>query len=347
MMTSAREPALQTLLSRTFPGEHGPIIAPTLYLALYVDPVQPEEVRDFLDRSKQVLGAHLRFYQTGSMKEPAPLNDTKLAQWLDKKLVPNKRLDIHTLMLNERGNDGVTPAAITINVESLRIEPLTDAQRRRDDFKRIAKAQNGAVLTAGAFLLAAFPLDDAVAEPGAFIAWLKQLRVVTGGRVICGSAGVALNLAVDVHGRDATDQHELAHGLLARHPGLDLLPTFGQRVLRMSADGVVQPRIRRASWLNLISEPVIDELGGVQAVEARLKGTAARLERLDDRAWLLQASPMPRIGDSSVGDRVSEYAAVGRLLRPVRAEELAASDLSYSLDWRDRWHSAFDGEELA
>jgi hypothetical protein len=47
-----------------------------------------------------------------------------------------------------------------------------------------------------------------------------------------------------------------------------------------------------------------------------------------------------------VGDRVREYAVVGRLLKPVRTHELASDGLSYSLDWRDRWHAAFDGEEL-
>ena len=66
-MTAAREPALQTLLSREFPGEHGPIIAPTLYLALYVDPVQPDQVREFVGRSRQAQGARLRFYQTAGM----------------------------------------------------------------------------------------------------------------------------------------------------------------------------------------------------------------------------------------------------------------------------------------
>lgn len=346
MMTGAREPALQTLFSRAFPGENGPIIAPALYLALYVDPVHPDDVREFLGRSRQALGAHLRFYQTAGMKYPAPTNDSRIAQWLDRKLAPSTRLDIHTLILNELGIDGVTPSDVRFDASSVRIEPLTESQQRRDDYRGLAKLHGGGPLPAGALLLAGFPLDHPLAEPGAFVAWVSALRAVTGGRLVYGSAGIALSLAVEVHGQDSIDQHEIAHGLLARHPGLDLMPNFGQRVQWMNADGTVHPRIRRASWLNLLSQGVIDELGGVATVEAGLAGTSARLHRLSAHAWLLQASPMPRIGDVTIGDRVPEYSAVGRLLKPVRAEEFAGGDLSYSLDWLERWSSALDGDQV-
>jgi hypothetical protein len=347
MVTSSGEPALHSLLARTFPGEYGPILAPTLYLALYIDPVRPEDVRDFVDRARQALGTRLRFYQTGTMTDPAPLSDAKIAEWLDRKLRASKRLEIHTLILNELGPDGVTPSEITLNVESLRIEPLSESQVRRDEYRQLAKVHGGGPLTAGAFLLAGFPLDHPVADPGAFVGWVKQLRAVTGGRLICGSAGIALNLAADVHGADAINQHELAHGLLARHPGLDLMPIFGQRVLHMSADGEVHPRIRRAAWLNLVSGATLDELGGVAKIEAALVGTSARIDRLADDAWLLQSGPTPRVGDATVHDRVREYGAVGRVLKPVRAGEFAGGNLSYSLEWRDTWHAAFDGDELA
>ena len=345
MMTSAREPALQTLLSRAFPGEYGPTIAPTLYLALYLDPVRPEDVRDFLNRSREALGASLRFYQTGSMKYPATLNDSKIAQWRDRKLQASTRLDIHTLILNERGIDGVTPSEIRVDAVSLRIEPLSEAERRRDEYRHVAQIHGSVPVASGALLLVGFPLDHPLSDPDAFVGWVTSLQAAAGGCLLYGSAGVALRLATEVHGQEAIDQHDLAMGLLARHPGLDLLPTFGQRLGYLTPDGRVRTRIRRAAWLNLLPEATVAELGGVAQLEAALAGTSARIHRLGHN-WLLQASPMPRIGDASIADRVPEYARIGRLLKPVRFEELALDVLSYSLEWRDGWHAALDGDQL-
>ena len=344
MTTTAYEPALQALLARTFAGEHGPTIAPTLYLALYVDPVRPEDVREFVDRSRQALGASLRFYQTGTMKYPAPISDVKVAQWLDKKLRASQRLEIHTLILNERGIDGVTPSEIGVNIVSRRIEPLSDAERRRDELRRFAKAGGLALLPAGALLLVEFPLDHPIAEPRAFVAWVKELEAATGGCLVYGSAGVALNLAIEVHGEEAVDQHEHAKGLLARHPGLDLLPSFGQRLGFVNADGQMQTRVRRAAWLNLLPDATVVELGGIAHVESALAGTSARIDRLGKSAWIVRACPAPRIGDVSVGDRVPEYVRIGHLLKPVRFPEIAIGTLSHSSEWAERWHSAFDGD---
>lgn len=345
MTTTAYEPALHALLGTEFRGERGPTIAPTLYLALYIDPVRPADVLDFIERSRQALGARLRFYQTGTMKEPAPLGETKIAQWLEKKLRPTRRVEIPTLIVNELGDDGVTPSQIRVNVNSQRVEPLDDSQRRRDEERRFAQLYGGTPMTAGALLVAGFPLDHPISEPNAFIPWVQGLSAVTSGRLVCGSAGIALSLALQVFGDDAVEQHELAKGLLARHPGLDLIPMFGQRVAYMTAAGDVHPRVRRAAWLNLLSDATIEELGGIARLEAALAGTSARVHRLDESAWLVQAGPAPRIGDVAPGDTVSEYRAVGRLLKPVRGQETSIDVLSYSLEWIERWSSALDGDE--
>jgi hypothetical protein len=346
MSRSACEPALASLLARDFRGERGPTIAATLYLALYVDPVRPQEARDFIDRARQALGERLRFYQTGSMQDPAPLADTRVRQWLERKLAASKRLDIHTLILNELGDAGVSPALVHVDVNSRRIEPLDGSQLRREEEQQHASLRGATVMTAGALLRVGFPLDHPIAQPDAFVGWLKELAAVKGGCLICGSAGIALHLAMQVYGQEAVDQHDLAKGLLARHPGLDLMPMFGQRVEYMRADGAMHTRIRRAAWLNLVSQSTIEELGGIAAVRAALAAAPAHLQELENGAWLLQAAPVPRIGDVSTGDRVSEYAAVGRLLKPVRGQEIDIDVLSYSLEWRERWHQALDGDEL-
>jgi len=88
----------------------------------------------------------------------------------------------------------VPPSIIRINIESLRIEPLADSQLRGDEDKHYAKLYGGNRLTAGALLLAGFRVDHSLADSDALIAWLQALEATSGGRWVCGSAGVALNL---------------------------------------------------------------------------------------------------------------------------------------------------------
>jgi hypothetical protein len=344
MSVLAREPALESLLATTFPGERGPTIAPTLYLALYIDPVDPADVLDFVARARDTLGSRLRCFQTETMKYPAPLDEVKIQRWFERKLAASRRLEMRSLILDELGDDGVSPSRMRIDVDSLRIEPLAEAQRLRADETRHARKIGQVLLTAGALLLVGFPYDGPLAEAGNFISWIGELQAVTGGRLICGSAGIALHLAPQVFGSESVDQHERAKGLLARHPGLDLIPMIGQRVMYVTGEGVVRTRLRRAAWLNLLSNATVEELGGIARVRSALEGTPAHVERLGTHAWLVQASPAPRIGDVSTGDRVPEYVAVGRLLKPVVGDKVSIDVLSYSLEWGERWYRALDGD---
>jgi hypothetical protein len=347
MMAPAYEPALQALLAMDVRGERGPIVAPTLYVALYLDPVQPAEVLDFVGRARRALGSTLRFYQTESMKDPAPIDEARIEQRLQKMLAPARRRCTHLMMFNELGDDGVSSPFVRMDVISNRVEPLSETERRRDEERGVAQHFGTVPLFAGGFLLAGFPLNHPIAEPAAFVEWVSGLEAVRGGRFIYGCAGIALALAVQVFGDDSVHQEEMTKGLLARHPGLDLCPNFGQRSLSLDVDGQVHPRVRRPAWLTILPDAAVRELGGLARVESGLAGTRAQIHRTAGGVVMIQASPLPRIGDVTQGDRVPEYVAVGRLLKPIRSSEISIGELSYSSEWGERWHAALDGDEPA
>jgi hypothetical protein len=345
MPTCEYEPAVQELRHLNVRSDRGPSLVPTLYLGLYLDPVQPEQVREFLSRTRSTLGTALRFYQTESMSDPKPIDEGKVAQRLAKMLTPG-RLSTRLLYLNEIGDDGVTAALAKIDVAGNRIEPLSDRERRRDEDRGYAKIYGQVPFLAGGFLLAGLPLDHATAEPARFVEWMSTLAAVTGGCLIYGCAGIAMALALQVYGSDSVDQQETARGLLMRHPGLDVCPDFGQRTGFVDVAGQVHPRVRRAAWLTLLPDAAVRELGGLAHVESALAGTPARVQVLPGGVTMIQASPIPRIGDVTIGDRVPEYVAVGRLLKPIRYPESRPGHLSHSMEWGERWQRALDGDEV-
>jgi hypothetical protein len=55
---------------------------------------------------------------------------------------------------------------------------------------------------ASALLVAGFRLDHPMAEPAMFVAWVKELTAATAGRLMYGSAGIALRLALQVYGQE-------------------------------------------------------------------------------------------------------------------------------------------------
>jgi hypothetical protein len=345
MPTREYEPAVEALLHLDVRSERGPSLAPTLYLGIYLDPVQPEEVREFLARTWSALGTRLRFYQTESMTDPKPIDERKVEQRLAKMLTPG-RLSMRLLYLNEIGDDGVTAALAKIDVAANRIEPLSDRERRRDEDRDLAKIYGQVSFVAGGFLLAGLPLDHLIAEPARFVEWTSALAAVTGGRLAYGCAGIGITMAMQVYGSDAVDQQETARGLLMRHPGLDVCPNFGQRTGFVDVAGQVHPRVRRAAWLTLLPEAAVRELGGLAHIESALAGTPARVQVLPGGVTMIQASPIPRIGDVTIGDRVPEYVAVERLLKPIRYPETSLGHLSHSMEWGERWQRALDGDEV-
>lgn len=129
-----------------------------------------------------------------------------------------------------------------------------------------------------------------------------------------GTAGLAL---VDEAGM-AHHRSGAALPWLERYPGLDC-ETFN-----------LQPKPGRyvsVNWLTVVGDPVIDELGGGDAIRSRLALAAEergietpRILRYEG-GIVIRASDLPLLGDRGKGDIPAPYRAVNAALREARFED--------------------------
>lgn len=105
--------------------------------------------------------------------------------------------------------------------------------------------------------------------------------------------------------------HERLPGILKRFPGL----SYGDHTLyqALAAEGV-----GHVGWITLLGPEYAERLGGLPALEERLKGSVVRLLKLADGAVGLQAGEEPSVGDVNRGDDLPLRREVGAILEPVR-----------------------------
>lgn len=77
-------------------------------------------------------------------------------------------------------------------------------------------------------------------------------------------------------------------------------------------------RLKGANWLTAVGDALVTELGGDAAFAARLPA-GAELHRYSGGV-VVQLGPAPQIGDTARGLVPASYAALSRVLRPVRVE---------------------------
>jgi hypothetical protein len=93
-----------------------------------------------------------------------------------------------------------------------------------------------------------------------------------------------------------------------RYPGLDvprvlIRPEIGTRV-----DGV--------HWLNFLSQPVLGEVGGAEALRARLHSPETTAQELDGERVVVTLGKWPEAGDRARGHDLPAYRELARVLEP-------------------------------
>lgn len=189
-------------------------------------------------------------------------------------------------------------------------------------------------------LMATFPIgyvlnDGNCAVPRAFqdlvLEWCTQLQPESG------YAGLGLIQSVDWDERLRTTRQVSV--LARRFPGLEVdNPEI--------VGNHIQGRIKGVNWLTVVSDRLLDSVGGSKGVRACLDEKL--LSVFDYGGGLvIQAGPSPQIGDRNRLNQLDCYRAVARLLKPLRMqfpEEDALLDVGdgNETEVTNQWLARFD-----
>ena len=163
------------------------------------------------------------------------------------------------------------------------------------------------------------------------LAWATRLKPAHG------QAGFSVILEVgSISGQPYT------YATLQRHPGLDI---HAPVPFVMETKGIFN-RIKCVNWLTVLGEPILEELGGIEAARRALEPDCTLYPY--PGGLLIQAGPLPQLGDTHRGLIPERYRKVAQFTRTVRFEAYSQSGLFgvfKPLEERDevlKWITRFD-----
>lgn len=109
------------------------------------------------------------------------------------------------------------------------------------------------------------------------------------------------------------------YATLQRHPGFDI----HEPVAFMRQTRGIFNRIKCANWLTVLGDPILEELGGLDTARKALEPDCTLHPY--PGGVLIQAGPVPQLGDSFNGLIPEAYRKVARFTRPVRFEAYRSS----------------------
>ncbi len=153
-------------------------------------------------------------------------------------------------------------------------------------------------------LLSATVPTEYLEAHGAERVYELALDMATHLRFATGHAGLALHLYWPVPAsNDATRSAVLLH------PGFDLRPAWGlEKEMGHQIDGV--------HWLNFLTQPVLDQFGGVAGLRSRLFSPETCVRELVDERLVVSLGEWPDAGNLSSGQDLPAYRELARVLDP-------------------------------
>ncbi|WP_245918973.1 type VI immunity family protein [Melittangium boletus] len=95
----------------------------------------------------------------------------------------------------------------------------------------------------------------------------------------------------------------------ARYPGWSVCPSESDEQWRGT-------RLDGVHWLNFLGPPVLDELGGVHSLRARLRSSQTSVQELGGRRAVVSLGEWPELGGFFIGDVLPAYREFARELEP-------------------------------
>jgi hypothetical protein len=263
----------------------------------------------FYQRGLELIGNHVRFYETETSGGAIPLDEEAL------ELVPfwftgtTSRRSIYYLSLES----GSAP-----NVPS-----------DRGFLLRAWEATSPPVGCVRLVMPVTYPDIVGARAVGVFADLVSELKYASG------HAGFAVNW--NETGDYGIYAQQVMGVLAQRHPGLDLPDTTA--TLMALPNG-----FKRVNWLTLLNAEYCERLGGLAQLRAAL-GPRITVHELPDGV-IIQAGPRPDIGDVNRGRWLPLYHQVGTVLEPLRARPhpgfLARGQHLGDEDFTDDWLGHFD-----
>ncbi|HEX5749922.1 MAG TPA: type VI immunity family protein [Archangium sp.] len=118
-----------------------------------------------------------------------------------------------------------------------------------------------------------------------------------------------------------------------RYPGMDIpaVESFSYNI---------GTRVRGPSWLTFLGQPVLGELGGVEALRARLHSPGTTVQDLDGGRAVVTLGEWPDSGDTEQGRTLPAYRELARVLEPWHYEG-PEYDKDFTPEERRRWERRF------
>jgi hypothetical protein len=136
--------------------------------------------------------------------------------------------------------------------------------------------------------------------------WIRQLAIDLGSELPWNFGHAGLALEVHFWARTLTPRLREA---IRKHPGFDL-----SQLRELSLD--LGTKVRAPAWLNFLGPPVLNELGGADALRARLHSPSTQVQSLSQDRALVSLGPAPEAGDTDAGDTLLAYRELARVLEP-------------------------------
>ncbi|WP_434391575.1 DUF3396 domain-containing protein [Melittangium boletus] len=160
---------------------------------------------------------------------------------------------------------------------------------------------------------------------------LRELALALAGPLPFGfgQVGFAFNGWTDVPG-----VMEKVRALCFRYPGMDI-PDMSWLAWKLG------DRVRGPSWMTFLGPPVLGELGGAEALRARLSSPDTTVQALDAGRAVVTLGPAPDAGDLEQGNLLPAYRELARVLEPWLYPWPDLHSPDFSAEDRRRWERRF------
>lgn len=144
-----------------------------------------------------------------------------------------------------------------------------------------------------------------------------------------GHAGLAFNYDTGLVGveREARKQ-------CFRYPGMDL-PNLSRHSRHIGT------KVRGASWLTFLGQPVLGEAGTAAGLRTRLHSPATTVQELDGERAVITLGPWPEAGDTEQGRSLPAYRELAHMLEPWLYHEPPLRGSAFTQEELLRWERRF------
>jgi hypothetical protein len=160
---------------------------------------------------------------------------------------------------------------------------------------------------------------------------MRELALELAGPLPFCSGHGGLNFSCDP---DLLGVRRAVRRLCFRYPGMDI-PSEGWTALHLGT------RVRGATWLTFLGQPVLDEVGGVEGLRSRLHSPGTTVQPLEGERAVVTLGSWPEAGDTEQGNTLPAYRELARVLEPWLYHDPPLQDDDFTPEDMLHWERRF------